>query len=81
MFLGSEGKMDASEAADAGLVTTVVDEDEVDRRARMLAETIADRDRAYPGIVEAFIDAIHHARREAYGTSMAYAHRREDEVG
>jgi len=81
MFLGNEGKMDASEAADAGLVTTIVDKDEVDQRARALAETIAERDRAYPGIVEAFVDAIHHARREAYGTSMAYAHRREDEFG
>jgi enoyl-CoA hydratase/carnithine racemase len=81
MFLGSEGKMYANEAANAGLVTTIVNEDEVDRRARTLAETIADRDRAHPGIVEVFVDAIHHARQEAYGTSMAYAHRREDEFG
>lgn len=81
MFLGSEGKMDAREATNADLVTTVVDEEEVDQRARTLAQTIAARDRAHPGIVEAFVDVVHQARRESYGTSMVYANRREDEFG
>jgi enoyl-CoA hydratase/carnithine racemase len=81
MLLGSDGKMSAAEAADAGLVTTVVDENQVEQRARDLARTIATRDEAYPGIVEAFVDAIHHARQEAYGTSIAYAHCQEDRFG
>lgn len=81
MLLGSEGKLSAKEALELGAVTMIVNEDEVDIKGRELASTIAKHDESNPGIIEAFIDAVQKARQEAYGTTMEYAHCREEFFG
>jgi enoyl-CoA hydratase/carnithine racemase len=77
MLLGEDGKMDAEEAHELGLVNRVVAPGDVDSEARRMAETIAAYDDEH-GIVEGFLDTLRHARTEQHGGSTAYARYRRD---
>ena len=72
MLLGEDGKLDATEAHDLGLVNRVVDPEAVDDEARTMAETVAEYDGEHD-IVGGFLDVLREARREESGATTAYA--------
>lgn len=78
MTLGEAGKITAEEAHQLGLVSRVVNDEEVEQEAKEIAEILVRHNREHDGIVEAFVDAVYQARQESSGISMNYAITRED---